>query len=97
MSILKRDEMYSEFVNLGSNLALSIDSLYAPDESIPFTRFSELNQIMGGFRKGELTLISGHTGKGKTTFMCEYSIDLALNGVKVRYHFLPSQAIKTLF
>ena len=83
MSVLRRDQMYEEVINLGSNLALSVDSLYSPNDSIPFTRFSELNPIMGGFRKGELTLFSGHTGKGKTTFLAEYSIDLALAGVKV--------------
>ena len=27
-------------------------------------------------------MISGHTGKGKTTWLSEYSIDLALSGVK---------------
>jgi len=31
---------------------------------------------------GELTLVSGHTGKGKTTFLSEYTLDLALNGVR---------------
>ena len=34
------------------------------------------------FRNGELTLISGHTGKGKTTWLSDYSIDLGLGGVK---------------
>ena len=72
-----------EFINLGANIAPAVDLLHNPDSSIKFSRFSELNSIMGGFRKGELTLFSGHTGKGKTTFLSEYTIDLALNGVKV--------------
>ena len=38
--------------------------------------------ILFYFRSGELTLISGHTGKGKTTWLSDYSIDLGLAGVK---------------
>lgn len=36
---------------------------------------------MKGHRKGELTILTGSTGCGKTTFMSEYSLDLALQGV----------------
>ncbi|OON15916.1 hypothetical protein X801_08276, partial [Opisthorchis viverrini] len=28
-----------------------------------------------------MTVLSGHTGVGKTTFLCEYSLDLAEQGV----------------
>ena len=31
---------------------------------------------------GELTLVSGYTGRGKTTWLSEYSIDLAERGIK---------------
>ena len=31
---------------------------------------------------GELTLVSGYTGRGKTTWLSEYSIDLAECGIK---------------
>ena len=31
---------------------------------------------------GELTLVSGYTGRGKTTWLSEYSIDLAEQGIK---------------
>ena len=84
MSHLKRDKNAdSKVLNLGENLLLSLDLLNKDKGAIQFTRFSELNKIMDGFRMGELTLISGHTGKGKTTFLSEYALDLALNGVKV--------------
>ena len=81
-SVIKHEP--AEFINLGLNLAPAVDLLHKPDITVKFSRFSQLNEIMGGFRKGELTLFSGHTGKGKTTFLSEYTIDLALNGVKVR-------------
>ncbi|CAH8501858.1 unnamed protein product [Schistosoma mattheei] len=48
---------------------------------IPFSRFTELNRIIKGFRTQEMTVLSGNTGVGKTTFMCEYSLDLAEQGV----------------
>ncbi|CAG5111778.1 Oidioi.mRNA.OKI2018_I69.chr2.g6052.t1.cds [Oikopleura dioica] len=71
-----------DVVNLGANMARSFVQSQTAAESIKFTRFSMLNENLGGLRKGELTLFSGHTGKGKTTFLSEYSIDLALNGAK---------------
>lgn len=40
-----------------------------------------MNKILKGFRPQELTVISGHTGVGKTTLLCEYSLDLAEQGV----------------
>lgn len=43
---------------------------------IKFKRFDQLNEIMRGFRRGELSVFSGKTGTGKTTFMSEYSLDL---------------------
>ncbi|XP_050301689.1 mitochondrial DNA helicase isoform X2 [Anthonomus grandis grandis] len=34
-----------------------------------------------GHRRGELTVLTGPTGCGKTTFISEYSLDLAMQGV----------------
>lgn len=45
-------------------------------------RFPTLNEILKGHRRGELTIISGPTGSGKTTFISEYSLDLACQGVR---------------
>ena len=44
-------------------------------------RFEPLNKLLKGLRPGELTILSGATGVGKTTFLCEYSLDLAIQGV----------------
>ncbi|CAF1030637.1 unnamed protein product [Brachionus calyciflorus] len=45
-------------------------------------RFPLLNEILKGHRSGELTIFTGATGSGKTTFLSEYSLDLCIQGVK---------------
>lgn len=50
-------------------------------EGIKWTRFPILNKYLKGHRRGELTVLTGPTGCGKTTFMAEYSLDLAMQGV----------------
>lgn len=41
-----------------------------------------MNDILKGHRPGELTIFTGPTGSGKTTFLSEYSLDLCVQGVK---------------
>jgi len=36
-----------------------------------------------GHRRGELTVITGPTGSGKTTFISDYSLDLCMQGVSL--------------
>ncbi|KAA0725021.1 Twinkle protein, mitochondrial [Triplophysa tibetana] len=48
---------------------------------IPWNRFPELNRILKGHRKGELTVFTGPTGSGKTTFISEFALDLCIQGV----------------
>lgn len=50
-------------------------------EGVKWKRFPSLNKILKGHRTGELTVLTGPTGSGKTTFVSEYSLDLALQGV----------------
>lgn len=50
-------------------------------EGIKWKRFDSLNELIRGFRRGELSIFSGRTGSGKTTFMSEYSLDLCTQGV----------------
>ncbi|XP_045483624.1 mitochondrial DNA helicase [Harmonia axyridis] len=50
-------------------------------EGIKWQRFPSLNKILKGHRMGEMTVLTGPTGSGKTTFISEYSLDLALQGV----------------
>lgn len=59
-------------------------------------RFDLLNRFMRGFRPGEMTVITGGTGFGKTTFLCEYALDLLVQGVRVTafyFFFLVFQAL----
>ncbi|XP_073973959.1 mitochondrial DNA helicase isoform X2 [Rhodnius prolixus] len=48
---------------------------------VKWQRFPTLNTILKGHRRGELTILTGPTGSGKTTFMSEYSLDLAIQKV----------------
>ncbi|KAG8435357.1 hypothetical protein GDO86_013352 [Hymenochirus boettgeri] len=48
---------------------------------LKWTRFPELNKILKGHRKGELTVFTGPTGSGKTTFISEYALDLCMQGI----------------
>ncbi|XP_034563730.1 twinkle protein, mitochondrial [Notolabrus celidotus] len=48
---------------------------------VKWARFSELNRILKGHRKGELTVFTGPTGSGKTTFISEVTLDLCMQGV----------------
>jgi len=54
-------------------------------EGVKWKRFESLNELVRGFRRGELTIFSGRTGSGKTTFMSEYSLDLCM---QVNSHLL---------
>ncbi|GFU34253.1 twinkle protein, mitochondrial [Nephila pilipes] len=48
---------------------------------LKWKRFSVLNNLLKGHRPGELTIFSGQTGTGKTTFLSEYSLDLCMQGL----------------
>ncbi|XP_043286242.1 twinkle protein, mitochondrial [Venturia canescens] len=50
-------------------------------QGVKWTRYPALNRILKGHRRGEFTVLTGPTGSGKTTFMSEYSLDLAMQGV----------------
>jgi len=62
----------------------TIDDLYGRNGSngiAKWKRFTLLNDYLHGLRLGELTVLTGPTGSGKTTFLSEYSLDLAEQGV----------------
>mmetsp|Transcript_12010 Transcript_12010/g.24458 ORF Transcript_12010/g.24458 Transcript_12010/m.24458 type:complete len:758 (-) Transcript_12010:3951-6224(-) len=40
-----------------------------------------LNRVWKGFRKGELTIFTGHTGSGKTTLLSQLSLDYCIQGI----------------
>ncbi|KAG8224684.1 hypothetical protein J437_LFUL003799 [Ladona fulva] len=50
-------------------------------KGVKWKRFPALNRILQGHRRGELTILTGPTGSGKTTLMSEYSLDLCQQGV----------------
>ncbi|XP_072154968.1 mitochondrial DNA helicase isoform X2 [Bemisia tabaci] len=50
-------------------------------QGVKWKRFPGLNNILKGHRRGELSILTGPTGCGKTTLMSELSLDLAMQGV----------------
>ncbi|XP_038590970.1 twinkle protein, mitochondrial [Micropterus salmoides] len=64
-----REDVYGELVNTEQVAG------------VKWTRFLELNRILKGHRKGELTVFTGPTGSGKTTFISELALDLCMQGV----------------
>ncbi|GFR30154.1 twinkle protein, mitochondrial [Trichonephila clavata] len=54
---------------------------YEKTSGLKWKRFSVLNDLLKGHRPGELTIFSGQTGTGKTTFLSEYSLDLCIQGL----------------
>ncbi|BFZ19127.1 hypothetical protein BsWGS_22166 [Bradybaena similaris] len=48
---------------------------------VKWKRYPMLNKLLKGHRRGELTVFTGPTGSGKTTFISEYSLDLCMQGV----------------
>ncbi len=43
--------------------------------------FEFYNRTLKGFRRGEVTVLTGATGSGKTTFLSQLSIDFLSQGV----------------
>jgi twinkle protein len=48
---------------------------------VPYSTLPRLTSILKGHRKGELTILTGSTGIGKTTVLSQMSIDLCNQGV----------------
>lgn len=59
-------------------------------------RYPKLSEKMGGFRKGELTLLTAGSGLGKSTVAREMAYDLSVtHGLKVANIFLEEPMIKS--
>ncbi|KAI9295706.1 P-loop containing nucleoside triphosphate hydrolase protein [Neoconidiobolus thromboides FSU 785] len=73
-----------DFEKLKDSVLLEI--MYADQvKGIPTKNFPSLNQIIKGFRPGELTIFSGPTGMGKTTFLSQLSLDFCSSGVSTMW------------
>ena len=56
-----------------------------PDQYVghPMTSLPGFTNVIKGFRRGELSVLTGPTGSGKTTFLGQLSVDLAEQDVNV--------------
>ncbi len=67
--------------------AAVMKELIEPPASIPFKLFPKLQEMTGGLRPNEFTILCGQTGSGKTTLAANISLDLCLSKVP---HFVAS-------
>lgn len=49
---------------------------FEENQGIKFSTFEWMNTKLKGFRRGELSVITGLTGSGKTTFLSQWSLDI---------------------
>jgi hypothetical protein len=62
------------------------------------TPIDVLNQVFGGgFRVGEVSMICGDTGSGKTALMCDFAHHIALRGFWVSYVMPTAESISSFF
>ncbi|GAB0492116.1 hypothetical protein MMPV_003375 [Pyropia vietnamensis] len=48
---------------------------------LPSVWLPRLDEVLGGHRRGEMSVVTGHTGVGKTTFLAQLSLDYAVQGM----------------
>lgn len=58
------------------------DMVNQDTESVKAMSLPRLNALTKGLRPGEMTIVSGHTGIGKTTLLSQLSLDYSMQGVR---------------
>uniref|UniRef100_A0A915AV93 SF4 helicase domain-containing protein n=2 Tax=Parascaris univalens TaxID=6257 RepID=A0A915AV93_PARUN len=85
-AIRVRNKGFRSMIDVRSDLKSEIINSRTKQYGIAqWKRFDVLNKYLSGFRPGELTVLTGGTGFGKTTFLCEYSLDLLSQGVRTLF------------
>lgn len=76
---------------------VSFEELTTPLElGIQVNCFPKLNEMMGGFRTGELTIVTASSGAGKTTSLSKIADDIVDQNEKVGMIYLEEPIKKTL-
>eukprot|EP00548_Thalassiothrix_antarctica_P009075 CAMPEP_0194157324 /NCGR_PEP_ID=MMETSP0152-20130528/71512_1 /TAXON_ID=1049557 /ORGANISM="Thalassiothrix antarctica, Strain L6-D1" /LENGTH=583 /DNA_ID=CAMNT_0038865611 /DNA_START=417 /DNA_END=2168 /DNA_ORIENTATION=+ len=77
---IKEHEYVVGFSGLRSQV---LNEILNPDKykGVPVTSLPGLTSVVKGFRRGELSLITGPTGCGKTTLLGQMSLDFAEQGI----------------
>lgn len=76
---------------------VSFEELTTPlSTGIQVDCFPKLNEMMGGFRKSELTIVTASSGAGKTTSLSKIADDIVDQGERVGMIYLEEPLKKTL-
>lgn len=81
-------EMLKSFQEVMSNPILKPKTFLTP--------FDKINENTGGILSGELVIIGGRSGRGKTGLMCNMAIDSAKRGYKVAFLSLEMSAFSIM-
>ena len=76
------DERILTFSHLRDEVLIFTDPS-APIDGTSVSSLPRFNRIVKGFRRGELVVLTGPTGSGKTTFLSQLSLDFAKLGKSV--------------
>ncbi|KAI8083089.1 P-loop containing nucleoside triphosphate hydrolase protein [Halteromyces radiatus] len=79
----KTSDKHDKILNFSDLRQQIYQDILHPEESkgVQSTDLPALNQILKGHRQGELTIVTGTTGGGKTTVMSQLSLDYCKSGV----------------
>ena len=75
------NEDIASFGDLRSAVRTELFSSDTARRGVQSTTLPLLNDILKGHRRGEVTVLTGSTGTGKTTFLSQLSLDYAGGGV----------------
>jgi len=78
---LKPDDKFS----IGSELTLAINSITDKESLLLKTGYDSLDRFAGGLTKGEITIIGGRPGHGKTTFMINLLSRMIHSGLRIAF------------
>jgi len=93
---LKTSEPDFEFVHIGDTIAEAVKREEHPDwnEGVS-TGYHDLDKATGGFANGELIILAGGTGQGKSLFAASIILNMALDNKKCLFFTLEMPEVDT--
>ena len=73
----------TEKFNIEETLDKTIDSITSSRDNIISTSYTNIDKLAGGFTKGEITIVGGRPGHGKTTFCLNLLSNFLNQGMRV--------------
>jgi len=96
LTSLKNEQPEFDFVHIGETVAEAVKREEHPDwnEGIS-TGYPDLDKATGGFANGELIILAGGTGQGKSLFAASIMLNMALDNKKCLFFTLEMPEVDT--